>query len=138
MNPNHLLLQEMYVIITILEWLVSTWHKQLTENPEERHLELSDYLNKIWGALVTLSALQWTPVAKATHLQELAGCFRLRLSPDAHIGHLQKNECCIQILDITLPIYEDFCKMQNHLSNIAYKGLLISRNQISCPKNQDV
>ena len=26
LNPNHLLLQEKYVAITIVEWLVSAWH----------------------------------------------------------------------------------------------------------------
>ena len=34
-------------IITILEWLVSTWHIHLTEISEEKHFILSNYLNQI-------------------------------------------------------------------------------------------
>ena len=47
MNPNHLLLQEKYVTIAILELLVSTWYISLTKTQEEKHLRLSDYLNQI-------------------------------------------------------------------------------------------
>ena len=82
------LLQEIHAAITILAWLVSTWYICLTEILEQKHLKLSDHLNQIWGPLATLSALQsfgffWFPPAKATHLQELAGCFRPRQSSDA-------------------------------------------------------
>ena len=88
LNPNLLLLQEIHAAITILAWLVSTWYICLTEILEQKHLKLSDHLNQIWGPLATLSALQsfgffWFPPAKATHLQELAGCFRPRQSSDA-------------------------------------------------------
>ena len=41
------MLQEMYVIITILGQTVSTQHICLTEITEEKHLKLSDYLNQI-------------------------------------------------------------------------------------------
>ena len=47
LNLNHLPLQEKYVAITIVEWLVSTWHIFLTEGKEERRLRLSNYLNQI-------------------------------------------------------------------------------------------
>ena len=40
-----------------------------------------------------------TPAAKATCLQELAGCFRLRLSPDTQNRAFAKSKSCIQILD---------------------------------------
>ena len=107
MNHNHHLLQDMYVTITILECLVSTWHICLTEILEEKHLKLSDYLNQIYGPLATLSALQcfgffWTPAAKATRLQELAGRFRSRLSHDTQNRAFTKNRSCIQILDTIL------------------------------------
>ena len=49
--------------------------------------------------------LLWTPAAKATCLQELTGCFRPRLSPDAQNRLFAKNENCIQILDTSLSIY---------------------------------
>ena len=42
----HLQLQEIHVTITILEWLVSTWHIYLTEILEEKHHKLSE-LNQI-------------------------------------------------------------------------------------------
>ena len=58
LNPNLLPLQEMYVTITILEWLVSTWHICLTEILEEKHLKVRDYLKEIQSPLVTLSVLQ--------------------------------------------------------------------------------
>ena len=58
LNPNLLPLQEMYVTITILEWLVSTWHICLTETLEEKHLKVRDYLKEIQSPLVTLSVLQ--------------------------------------------------------------------------------
>ena len=45
------LLQEMYITITTLELLVSTWRLCLTEIREEKHLKLSDYLNQILGPL---------------------------------------------------------------------------------------
>ena len=86
---------------------MSTWHICLTEIPEKKHLKLIDYLNQIEGPVVTLSALQqfgffWIPAAKVTHLQELAGCFRPRLSLDAQNGAFAKTGSCIQILDTTL------------------------------------
>ena len=58
LNPNLLPLQEMYVTITILEWLVSTWQICLTETLEEKHLKVRDYLKEIQSPLVTLSVLQ--------------------------------------------------------------------------------
>ena len=54
LNSNHLPLQEMYVTITILEWVVSSRHICFTEIVEEKHLKLSKYLNQIWGPLTTL------------------------------------------------------------------------------------
>ena len=47
----------------------------------------------------------WTPAAKATCLQDLAGCFRRRLSPEAQSRVFVKNGSCIQILDATLLYY---------------------------------
>ena len=47
LNLNHLLLQEKYVTIIIVEWLVSTWHICLTEGKDERCLRLSNCLNQI-------------------------------------------------------------------------------------------
>ena len=47
----------------------------------------------------------WTPVPKATCLQELAVCFRSRLSPDPQNRAFAKNESYIQILDRTLQIF---------------------------------
>ena len=52
--------------------------------------------------MAALSALQcfgflWTTAAKATHLQELAGHFRPRLSLDAKDRAFVKNGSCIQI-----------------------------------------
>ena len=47
-----------YMLVTILEWLVSTWCTCLTKILEEKRLKLSNYLNQIWGHLATLSALQ--------------------------------------------------------------------------------
>ena len=38
LNPNHLPLQVMYVVVTIPERLVSIWLICLTEIPEEKHL----------------------------------------------------------------------------------------------------
>ena len=106
LNPNHLPLQEMYVTITIVKWLVSKWRKCLTEIPEENHLRLSDYLNQIWGPLSTLDGLQhfsfpWTPATKQ-FAYEMAGCLRHRLSPDAQNRAFAKNESCTQILDAAL------------------------------------
>ena len=43
---SHITFLEIYVIITILELLVSTWHICVTEISEEKHLKLSD-LNQI-------------------------------------------------------------------------------------------
>ena len=78
----------MYVTMTMLEWLVSLWCICLTGIPEEKHLNLSDYLNQIKCPLATLGALQcfgsfWNPAAEAVSLQEFAGRFRRKLSPDA-------------------------------------------------------
>ena len=47
LNMNHLQLKEKYVNITIVDWLVSTWHICLIEIPKVKHLRLSDYLNQI-------------------------------------------------------------------------------------------
>ena len=59
---------------------------------------------KLWS---TSSALQcfgffWTLPGNATCLQELAGHFRPRLSPDPQNRASAKNRSCIQILDTTL------------------------------------
>ena len=43
LKPNHLPLQEMYLTITIHEWLVFTWYRIV----EEIHLKLNYYFNKI-------------------------------------------------------------------------------------------
>ena len=64
------------------------WSKCLTKILKEKRL-LSDYLNQIYGSLPTLSHIQCfaspsTPAAKAACLQELAGYFRPKLSPDQH------------------------------------------------------
>ena len=87
LNSNQLPLQEMYVTITILEWVVSSRHICFTEIVEEKQLKLSEYLNQIWGPLATLSVPHcfgffWIPAAMPTRLQELAVCFRPRMSPD--------------------------------------------------------
>ena len=37
---------EIYIALTIREWLVSTWRISLSEIPEENHLKLIDYLNQ--------------------------------------------------------------------------------------------
>ena len=47
------------------------------------------------------------------------------------IIHNFEHICSKEIRKL-IPIYEDFLIL--HLSNILYKGLLISRNQISCLK----
>ena len=47
LNPNHLPLQEIYITIIILRWLVSTWRICSKEISEVKHLKLSDYLNQI-------------------------------------------------------------------------------------------
>ena len=47
----------------------------------------------------------WAPAAKATPLQELAGCFRRRLWPDAQNRAFAKNGNCIQSLDTALTTY---------------------------------
>ena len=88
---------------------MSTWRVYCTENPEEKHLRLSDYLNQIEGPLAALRVLQCfgfsrTPAAKATRLQELAGRFRPRLSPDIQNRAFVKNGSCIQILDTAMCI----------------------------------
>ena len=44
LNPNHLPLQEKYVISI---WLVSAWRICLTEILEEKHFKLRYYLNQI-------------------------------------------------------------------------------------------
>ena len=68
LNSNQLPLQEMYVTITILEWVVSSRHICFTEIVEEKQLKLSEYLNQIWGPLATLSVPHrfgffWIPAA---------------------------------------------------------------------------
>ena len=92
----HLQLQEIHVTITILEWLVSTWHIYLTKIPEEKNLKLSD-LNQIYCLLATLSVPQhigffWIPAAKAPYYKSWLGTS----DPDCHlmpkIGHFQKTE----------------------------------------------
>ena len=92
---------------------------QITFRYRKSMLPLSDWClhgvyiwQKFWrknisGPLATLSALQrfdfhWTPATKATRLQELAECFRLRLSPDNQRRAFAKNGRCIQILDTAL------------------------------------
>ena len=102
----------MYVTITILEWLC-LHGVCLTVILEEKHLNLSDYLNQIHGPLATLNAIQrfgffWTPAAKATCLQELAGRYRPRLSSVAQNRAFTKNGSCIQILDTALPGGKNF------------------------------
>ena len=57
--------------------------------------------------MATLRALQrfsffWTPAAKATCLQELAGCFKVTLSSVTQNRAFGKNGSCIQILDSAL------------------------------------
>ena len=47
LNQNYLPLQEKYVTIIIVKWLVSTWHVCLTEEKEERCLRVRNYLNQI-------------------------------------------------------------------------------------------
>ena len=47
LNPNHLQLQEMYVTITKLEGIMSTWCICLTEIQEGKNSKLSDHLNQI-------------------------------------------------------------------------------------------
>ena len=59
------------------------------------------------ATLATLNTLQsfgfpWIPATKVTRLQELAGHFRSRVSPDAQNRAFAKNGNCIQILDTTL------------------------------------
>ena len=54
----------------------------------------------MYGPLATFTALQcfgffWTSDAKATHLQDLAGHFRLCSSPDTQNRAFAKNESCI-------------------------------------------
>ena len=72
--PIHLPLQESYVTITILEWLVSKWH---TVHVWQKSLRKN-----------ILGYFRWYPVFwllrnpswKATHMQELVRHFMLRLS----------------------------------------------------------
>ena len=76
-------------------------------NATRKTSQIDDYLNQIKGPLATLRALQrfgffWTPAAEAICLEEFAGSFRLRLSPDAQNKVFTKNGSCIQILDTTL------------------------------------
>ena len=99
MHLNHLLLQEKYVTITIVELLLATWHLYFTEILEEKHLRFIDYLNQIYGSLAALKTLQHFPAAKATCLKELAECFRPRNSPDAPNREFAKTGSCIQIQD---------------------------------------
>ena len=97
LNLNHLPLQEKYITITIVEWLVSTWHICLTEGKEERCLRLSNYLNKfnvLWLLEMLYSALAFSgPQLK----RQLAYKSWLGASdPDCHlapkIGYLWKTE----------------------------------------------
>ena len=59
LNPYHFQLQEMYVIITILEWLVSTWCICLTEILEEKHLKIIIWIKcmVLWLLSLLYSAL---------------------------------------------------------------------------------
>ena len=94
--------------IQYLGWVTEpAWYICLREILEEKDLKLSDYLNNLQVPLATLSILQrfgffWTPATKTTCLQELAGRFRSRLTPDAQSRALAKNGSCIQIPDTTL------------------------------------
>ena len=77
--------------------------------------------------MATLSALQqfgfsWTPAAKATWLQELAGCFSHRLSPDAQNRAFAENGSCIQILDTTLAISSIPLEIRNSMTSITLIG----------------
>ena len=88
---------------------MSTWRICLTEIQEEKHLKLS--LNQIYDPLATLSAPQHfgffrTQAAKAPHLQELVGCLRPRLSPDAQNRAFANNGSYTQIVDTTLITYK--------------------------------
>ena len=110
LKPNHLLLQY------LSDWCLHGVH--CDRNSGGKHLKLRDYLKQIEGHLVTLSALQyfgffWTSAAKATRLQELAGLFTPRLSPDAQNRDFAKNISCIQILDKPLTMHHFFSILMN-------------------------
>ena len=97
LNPTSLPLQKKYVTITITEWLVSTWRMCLTEIPEEKHLRLSNYLNKFNVLpLANLSALQCLTSPGPQLQRQLAHKSWLGASGrDCHltpkIGHLRKT-----------------------------------------------
>ena len=106
LNPYHFLIQEMYVTIMILEWLVSTLCMcLLTEIPEDKHnwVIIKSILRSFsyFECSTALWLLLCSQATKATHLQELAVCFRPRLSPDdAQNRVFAKSASCIQILDL--------------------------------------
>ena len=70
-------------------------------NSEGKTSQIEYYFNQVQGPMATLSTLQrfgffLTPAVKAICLQELTGCFRPRLSPNAKIGHLPKAEAAFR------------------------------------------
>ena len=90
--------------------------------------------------MATLSDLQrfgfpWTPAAKATRSQELAGCSLSKLSPDVQKRAFAKNRSCIQILDTALTYilsthdaFFKFWKLVCHLFHILFQyGLRFKR-----------
>ena len=102
LNPNLLPLQEMYVTITILEWLVSSWHICLTETLEEKHLKLRDYLKQIQSPLVTLSVLQVLWVL---------------LDPSCKDNLLTGVGCCLFWSEESILPISKFCHSLFHLPN---------------------
>ena len=106
MNPNHLHLQEMYVTITILEWLVSIWcmfdrnvRGKATQTECLFELNLGsfgyfEYTTALWLLL--------EPSCKGNLLTRVTQHFRARRSPDPKNRAFEKNGSCIQILDTIL------------------------------------
>ena len=96
LNPNQLLLQEMYVAITILEWLamyihgIYVWQKFRRKNISNLVIIWIKF-KVLWLLYVLFSTLAW--------------CFRPRLSPDAQNRAFAKNGCWIQTLDMTLTCF---------------------------------
>ena len=77
----------------------------LTEIPEEKHnwVIIKSILRSFsyFECSTALWLLLCSQATKATHLQELAVCFRPRLSPDdAQNRVFAKSASCIQILDV--------------------------------------
>ena len=113
LNPSHLPSQEMYVTIAILEWLMSTW---VYVWQKFRRKNISNWVivwikfNVLWLLEVFYSALASSgpQLQRSTRLQELARCFRPRLSPEVQNRAFTKNGSCIQILD-TVPFLLIIC-----------------------------